>query len=199
MAPPAPTNTTTAILVREMTPRDAPHVSSLADVLIGPGYYPVSQVLETLEQSTQGSTVCSHVAVRRDDETLLGFRFALPPGRWRHGRGEGLSPHLWPVALERCAYFQSSYVAFEARGKGIGPRMAEAAVRSLRELGAQAIITHSWKESPNNSSLRYLTRLGFRAVTEYPGYWSQVDYICWLDGKPCQCTAIEMIKLLDES
>lgn len=188
----------TPIVVRAMTVADAPAVSALADVLIGPGYYPPQLVLDTLHKSTADGTVCSHVA-RADSSgkrQLVGFRFAMPPGRWAKGRGNGLSPDKWPVTLDECAYFQSSYVAFEARGRGVGPAMAAEALATLKTLGARAVVTHSWKESPNNSSVRYLTRLGFQRVTEYPGYWSEVDYICWLDGSPCQCTAIEMIKIL---
>ncbi len=184
------------ITVVDMAPSDAEAVSRLADTLIGPGYYPPEEVVDALERSTLGGVVCSHVAIARDDGRMVGFRFAMPPGRWRHGRGSRLSPQLWPVDLGDCGYFQSSYVAFEARGHGVGPQMAAAAEAALRSLGARAIVTHSWKESPDNSSFRYLTRLGFTAVTEYPGYWSEVDYVCWLDGKPCQCTAIEMIKVL---
>jgi len=186
-----------SVLVRDMALADAAACSLLADALFGPGYYPPAKIIESLQQSTLSGVVCSHVATSARGQ-LLGFRIALPPGRWASGRGEGLSPDLWPLPLDDCGYFQSAFVAFEVRGQGIGPLMAAAAEDALVRLGARAIVTHSWKESPDNASMRYLSRLGFTTVTEYPGYWSKVDYECFRDGNPCQCTAVEMIKLLDE-
>ena len=67
------------------------------------------------------------------------------------------------------------------------------ALADLKASGARAVVAHSWKESPHGSSLRYLTRLGFEAVAEHPEYWVDVDYTCALDGKPCRCTAIEVV------
>lgn len=179
------------VAIRPMRPGDADAVAALAEHLIGPGYYPPETVLEYLARSTVGDVVCSHVA--HVGERLVGFRFALPPGRWEEGRGLGLHPERWPAPLERCAYFQSSYVDDAFAGRRIGRRMALEAIAALKRLGAAAIVTHSWKESPHGSSLRYLTRLGFVAVAELPAYWSEVDYVCRLDGKPCLCTAIEMV------
>ena len=182
---------TSEITIRAMRPGDALAVEELATRLIGPGYYPAETVLAYLERSTVGDAVCAHVALAGD--TLVGFRFALPPGRWEKGRGDGLHPERWPAPRERCAYFQSSYVDGRWMGHGIGRRMARLAMDALRSLGAEAIVTHSWKESPHGSSFRYLTRLGFVAVAEHAEYWSEVDYDCRLDGRPCRCTAIEMV------
>jgi ribosomal protein S18 acetylase RimI-like enzyme len=184
------------VLVREMRASDAPAIEALADRVVGPGYYPQATVLEYLDRATKDGVVCAHVAFL--GERLVGFRFALPPGRWSSGRGRGLSPDRWPVPLEQAAYFQSAYVDFDAMGHGIGRRMATMALDALRRLGALAVVTHSWKEAPHGSSFRYLSRLGFQPVAEYPEYWSEVDYTCWLDGKPCRCTAVEMVLDLRE-
>ncbi len=196
-APPPP-----AVVVREMRAEDADEVAALADVVVGPGYYPTPTVLEYLGRSTRGETVCAHVArvvTDRGEGALVGFRFALPPGAWSSGRGRGLTPARWPAPLDRCGYFQSSYVAFDHMGQGLGRRMAQRALTALRSLGAEAVVTHSWKESPHGSSFRYLSRLGFRPVAEHADYWAEVDYVCWLDGQPCRCTAIEMVlDLTDE-
>ena len=66
----------------------------------------------------------------------------------------------------------------------------------LKEIGTQAIVTHAWQESPNNSSIRYLTKFGFQPIATHANYWIDVDYVCTRDGKPCRCTAVEMIKYL---
>lgn len=181
-----------------MTPPDAPAVAALALAVIGPGYYPAETVLEYLAKSTTPEgTAVSHVAFV--GERLVGFRFALPPGAWESGRGRGLHPERWPAPLERCGYFQSSYLDPAFMGRGIGRRLAERALRDLKAIGALAVVTHSWKESPHNSSFRYLSRLGFEVVAEIPDYWMDVDYTCVLDGRPCRCTAIEMVLGLEDA
>jgi hypothetical protein len=71
-------------------------------------------------------------------------------------------------------------------------KLSDLSINIFRKLGAKGIITHCWKESPHNSSLRYLEKVGFKKIIEHPLYWIDVDYTCALDGKPCRCTAIEM-------
>ena len=177
-----------------MDPADVAKVTALADRLIGVGYYRPQSVREMLERSSRDGVICSHVAesVEGPAPEVIGFRFALPPGRWIRGRGKGLTPSSWGAPLERCGYFQTAFVNDAWRGRGVGRAMATAALTSLRELGADAVVTHSWKESPGNSSLRYLSGLGFITVAEHPDYWADVDYHCARDGYPCRCTAIEM-------
>ena len=177
--------------LRTMQPGDSEAVSALADVLVGSGYYPPSLVDEYRIRSTDGDHVQSWVAV--DGEEIVAFRFTFPPGRWSEGRGKGLSPEDWPVGLEKAAYFQSCFVSESYMGHGIGRRLAAASLEALRAHGTGMVVAHCWKESPHNSSFRYLTRLGFQPVTEHPLYWVDVDYVCKLDGQPCRCTAIEMI------
>lgn len=180
-----------SVEIRVMTLADAPGVSALADRLVGDDYYTAEIVGETMERSTHDGRVFSYVATHEGD--LVAFRFVLPPGRWEHGRGEGLAPSRWRAPLEKTAYFQSCFVDHAVMGRGIGRALAHRALLDLKEHGAQAVVAHSWKESPHGSSLRYLTRLGFEPVAEHPEYWVDVDYTCSLDGKPCHCTAIEVV------
>jgi GNAT superfamily N-acetyltransferase len=174
-----------------MTVEDAGAVALLADSTIGVGYYTEAAVLEYLARSTTSAGVFSFVA--EAGGRLVGFRFALPPGRWDSGRGEGLSPSRWPAPLDAAAYLQSAFVDPAFTGLGVGRRMTRQAIDALRGAGARVVVAHSWKESPHNSSFRYLSRLGFVPVAEYPRYWREVDYECSLDGRPCQCTAVEMV------
>ena len=95
------------------------------------------------------------------------------------------------------AYFQSCFVDDRCMGKGIGRRLAWLAMDDLKRTGTRAVVAHSWKESPHGSSLRYLTRLGFQAVSEHLEYWKEVDYICRRCGQPCLCTAIEVVMDLE--
>ncbi|MCO4760263.1 MAG: GNAT family N-acetyltransferase [Myxococcales bacterium] len=186
-----------AVTVRAMRGSDVAAVVTLADRLVGAGYYDADAVSDMLSRSTVGSVVCSHVAVRSGE--IVGFRFSLPPGRWQHGRGRGLSPELWPIELDACGYFQTAYVDPVVQRQGVGRAMATAALGNLQRLGARGVVTHCWKESPNNSSFRYLSRLGFEPVREFADYWVDVDYDCVRDGRPCHCTAIEMFLALTGS
>ena len=68
----------------------------------------------------------------------------------------------------------------------------------LKDMGAEAVLCHSWMESPENSSQRYLLKMGFQKIKEHPKFWYEIDYFCTRCGPSrCVCTAGEMIKLLD--
>lgn len=187
--------TADTIEIRTMEDDDAEAVAVLADRVVGLGYYPAATIVEAIARSRTDAGACAWVAVAHTPEgrQIVAFRFVYPPGRWEHGRGRGLSPERWPAPLSESAYFQSCFVDQAYMGHGIGRRLARAAIERLREVGTRCIVAHSWKESPHGSSRRYLERMGFVAVDEHAKYWSEIDYVCQLDGKPCQCTAIEMV------
>jgi len=186
------------VRIRRMSVEDAPHVSALADRLIGLDYYPTPKVEGDLARSTVGATPLCYVA--ETAAGLVGFRLTFPPGRWSSGRGRGLTPDRWPAPLAQAGYFQSCFVDPAMTGQGIGRRLALMALDDLRLCGARLAVGHSWKESPHNSSMRYLQRLGFRPVAEHPHYWAEVDYLCsGCTLRPCVCTAIEMIRPIEPS
>lgn len=179
-----------------MTAADAEVVSRLADRLAGIDYYPPELVRAYVERACTPSATTAYVA--EQDGRMVAFRFAFPPGRWSAGRGRGLTPERWPHPLSATAYFQSCFVDPTCMGLGLGGALAELALRDLRALGARAVVAHSWKESPHDSSRRYLGRLGFMLVAEHPGYWGEVDYLCsGCQTRPCTCTALEMVLDLD--
>lgn len=181
------------MLIRPFLPSDAEAVKKFTDEQIGEGYYGVSELLENQKKSvTPSGEITSFVLVDHATSAIKGLRLAYPPGTWAHGKGAKLRPDLWPFPLEKAGYFQSLFLAKEAQGEGWGPQLSQKSIAVFRQLGAEGIITHCWKESPNNSSFRYLDKVGFKAVVEHPLYWFDVDYICTRDGKPCRCTAIEM-------
>ena len=180
--------------LRPMRTDDAPALAALADRLVGKDYYTPAIALEYLAKATIEEEVCAWVAEAKGE--LVAFRFVCPPGRWEAGRGQGLSPERWSAPLAATAYFQSCFVDPQLMGHGVGRALALMAFQALRRLGARAVVTHSWKESPHDSSRRYLSRLGFSVVAEYPRYWSEIDYICPRDGQPCGCTALEMARAL---
>lgn len=186
------------LLIRPFTPEDIPAVKLFTDETIGKNYFSEAELKSCLDKSfSQGRN--SSFVLTAEDGAIHGLRLAYPPGQWSKGKGSKLRSDLWKVPLERVGYFQSLFISKEAQGNGWGPRLSAASLAVFRELGAQAVVTHAWKESPNNSSVRYLTKQGFQAVATHPNYWIDVDYECVRDGKPCRCTAEEMILYLKET
>lgn len=159
---------------------------------IGAGYYSAAE-LEDIYQRSVKSGVMYSLVLLDDKGAIQGARITYPPGQWEHGKGKGLSPSKWPHALDQTAYFQSLFMSDTLRGQGWGGRLSQEALRILRQAGAKGVVCHSWKESPDNSSTRYLQKLGFEAIAEYPLYWKDVNYNCTRCLKPpCLCTAVEM-------
>lgn len=182
-----------AFEISPMTERDVEDIAALAELAIGKGYYAPEELREALTRSTADTGVFSFVARRSVDAALLGFRITFPPGNWNTGRGSALHVDRWGASLDEAAYFQSCFVAPAHTGRGIGRALAERALDALATTGTAVVIAHSWKESPHRSSQRYLERLGFRPVAECPDYWIEVDYHCPRCGRPCRCTALEMV------
>ena len=179
------------IEIRELTSADIPAVREFTDGVIGKNYFSDSELLENLQKSKFGDVTCSFVLV--DGSRILGLRLAYPPGLWSKGKGSKLRADLWRTPMDKTAYFQSLFLAPEVQGQGWGPKLSAASIARFKQVGAQSIVTHAWKESPNNSSIRYLTKQGFESVATHAEYWIDVDYECVRDGNPCRCTAEEMI------
>lgn len=181
--------------IRPFTAGDIQGIKVFTDRAIGENYYSVDELNDILRRSTKDGRVASLVLEDAPGQ-FFGVRITYPPGNWSHGKGKGLNPDLWRAPLEETAYFQSLFIDLSLTGQGWGRKMSEASLELLKEFGTRAVVCHSWKESPNDSSGRYLRALGFELVATHPLYWKDVDYVCTRCGKPCLCTAEEMIKYL---
>ena len=181
------------MLIKTFTEKDINQVKKFTDSEIGLGYYTAEELLENCLKSV-GDDGSSSSFILLDEITnqVKGLRLAYPPLKWTHGKGNLLRPDLWPHPLEKSGYFQSLFISKELQGHGYGPAMSEKSIQVLKNQSALGIATHCWKESPHNSSERYLEKMGFIKIIEHPLYWEKVNYVCPLDGIPCQCTAIEM-------
>lgn len=174
-----------------MRESDLSKVKSFTDREIGQDYYSPDELSDIFNRSEKNGIVCSLVLEKNGE--IFGIRLSYPPGRWQKGKGHGLHPERWPHRIEDTAYFQSLFLSGEVQGQGFGGKLSNAALELLRATGAKGVVCHSWKESPNNSSTKYLKKLNFKAVAEHPKYWADVDYVCTRCGPPpCQCTAQEM-------
>jgi ribosomal protein S18 acetylase RimI-like enzyme len=172
-------------------------VKSFSDQWIGNNYYQMPELEKIFEKSQKNKIMCSFVIVD-EVEKIHGLRISYPPGNWSSGKGQGLRSDLWNVPQNKTAYFQSLFLSNDIQNQGWGPKLSQASIAALKKIGAKAIVTHAWKESPNNSSLKYLKRMGFVELIEHPDYWVNVDYVCTRDGNPCHCTAVEMILRLED-
>lgn len=181
------------MLIREFLPSDVPRVKKFTDVYIGLDYYSVAELVEFQKKSVASNQqICSFLLIDPETNEIQGLRLAFPPGNWSHGKGLKLRPDLWPSTSLKTAYFQSLFISPEYQGKGWGPKLSNQSLEIFKKLGTSGVVTHCWKESPKNTSFKYLTKMGFKTLIEHPLYWIDVDYFCTLDGKPCKCTALEM-------
>ena len=181
------------MFIKEFIKTDIENVKAFTDVAVGDGYYSIDELTRNQKKSiAKTGEFCSFVLIDPQDNSVNGLRLAYPPGNWDQGKGGQLRPELWPTKLEETAYFQSLFVSPKLQGQGWGPQLAKKSLQVFKKLGAKAVVAHCWKESPNNSSLRYLQNMGFKEIIEHPLYWINVNYVCTRDGYPCKCTAIEM-------
>lgn len=179
--------------IKSFSEADIAQVKTFTDAEIGLGYYSVEELSESFLKSVcDDGLISSFLLLDESTNQVKGLRLAYPPGKWTQGKGSKLRPDLWPQALDKTGYFQSLFISKELQGHGYGPALSEKSISVLKNQGALGIATHCWKESPHNSSIRYLEKMGFKKIIEHPFYWKDVNYLCPLDGTPCLCTAIEM-------
>lgn len=168
---------------------DLPSIKVFSDKFISKDYFQDQELADIYQRSFAGETMCSFLL--KKDEKILGLRLTYPPGNWEKGKGSELFEQKWPHKKNETAYFQTIYLDPDLSGQGWGKKLSQKSIEVLKYLGAKGIVCHSWKESPHNSSNRYLSSLGFKAIAELPEYWR--DCTCAIcTGDYCKCTAVEM-------
>ncbi len=185
--------------MRPFRHEDLEAIRLFTDREIGTGYYSIQEIEDIFRRSQKNGVMCSYL-LESPEQGILGVRITYPPGMWKKGKGQGLHPELWPHRIEETAYFQSLFLANSVQGQGWGGKLSQESMKALRQVGAKGIVCHSWKESPNDSSSRYLRKLGFELIAEHEKYWKDVPYNCTRCGSPpCQCTAQEMYLNLEKN
>ena len=179
-------------VIRSFMAEDIGQVKSFTDTWIGTGYYKEEELARVLEISTLNGRCCSYLAF--DQEKLVAVRLTFAPGTWAKDITRGLTPDSWKIPFEKMAYFKSLFVHEDYQGQGLGKSLSQKSIETLKEMGAQGILCHSWIESPGDSSRRYLKRMNFEQVAEHKEYWKPIDYLCTrCTPNPCVCTAAEMV------
>lgn len=179
--------------IRPVIRHDWPQILKLIDEVIGPQYYTANECAEFHHLSQLHNMNCSFVLVD-NREVVQGARITFAPGTWIKSMKTKIHPSLWGSPQTKAAYFKSLVIDKKYRGQGWGPKLSAESLKTLRTMNTECVICHSWKESPNNSSQKYLLKYGFKALIEIPDFWIEKDYLCVRCAPDvCRCTAIEMI------
>lgn len=132
------------------------------------------------------------------DNKVVGFRITYAANNWPID--QWCSPDLWQAPAEQCCYFKCNTVDENYRGLGIGKQLLHLAINAAKKQGSIAGVSHLWKQSPNNSAVKYFTRCGGQLIASHPDKWnedSKQGYNCVLCGYDCHCEAAEMIIYFD--
>ena len=166
---------------------------TFTDENIGAGYYKKPDVESLIARNQPVNT--SFLLIDEAGQ-IYGVRVSYPPAKWIDLVGpERLFLKDWSHQPEKVGYFKSLFVDKKLQGQGWGPKLSAIAIEQMKKAGADALVTHSWNESPNNSSTRYLESIGFKTLGKHRNFWSKVDYLCTgCHVKPCTCSADEMYK-----
>lgn len=182
-------------LIRPVCADDICAIQQFTDQWIGTNYFSFNELEEVLELSRHQGKTTSLGAFYQGE--LAAIRLTFAPGKWQN-KVRGQSQEKWNVDPQSVAYFKSLFVAGDHQAQGLGKILSNQSMEIVKELGGKAILCHSWMESPNNSSMRYLDKMGFEQVAVHPLYWNPIEYDCTRCAPiRCQCTAAEMIKYLD--
>lgn len=102
--------------IREMRFGDLSKVKTFTDQQIGTDYYQTDELEDVFTRSQKNGLSCSFVLMNQ--EQVVGVRLSFPPGQWHQGKGQGLSPKMWPHPPEETAYFQSLFIESKHQGQG---------------------------------------------------------------------------------
>ncbi len=181
---------------RHIQQADWPQIVELSDKNFGTNYITSNELAKNFSKKHKNNSLCSYV-LENPDYKIMGVRLTYAPGSWPQDL-VSRSSNKWPITLDKLAYFKTLFLDSSLQGQGFGPKLTKLSFDSLIQLNTKAVVCHSWKESPNNSSERYLLNAGFKPLVEINNFWDYKEYDCVLClPDKCKCTATEMIKLLE--
>ncbi|BAJ02115.1 GNAT family N-acetyltransferase [Shewanella violacea] len=180
-------------MIQTLTAAHFTDVISLGNLVHGDGYLNETSLAALYQKGISNEINANFVA--HHDGKLIGFRLTYAPGNWQTDKW--CTPHAWGIEAPKVCYFKCNTLAEPFRGAGIGGKLLSASIAATKRQGAIAGIGHLWKQSPNNSAVRYFTKAGATLIKEHPARWNNSknhsDYVCVICGTDCQCTACEML------
>lgn len=181
---------------RAISLHDIPKVLEFTNKWMGKNKFNKSQLRSSLLKSVKDDLCASFIALANNE--IVGVKISFAPGEWIDQEDEfSLSPHLWNLEKENVGYFKDMIIHTEHLGSEVAVQLSKMAIETQKLMGSQAIVSHSWVESPNNNSKNYLESLDFKPVNLHKNFWFFKEYKCRLCApRNCECTACEMIKVL---
>ena len=180
------------IKYQSLTSQYFSEVISLANKVHGDGYLTKDKVLAWTNKGIANNINTSFVALL--EGKVIGFRITFSAKKWLIDQWS--TPCLWHIPTDSCCYFKCNTVDENYRALGVGKALLHHAIGAAKKQGAQAGISHLWKQSPNNSAVAYFTKCGGKLIKSHADKWneeSKQGYNCILCGHDCHCEAAETI------
>lgn len=182
------------MLITKLTPEHFPAVVELANQIHGDNYLDNASLQSMQCQGVKNGINASFVALDSAGY-IIGYRLSFAAGQWHSD--SWCSEALWPVPLDRMAYFKSVGVTVAARGQGVASALLRQSVQALKQQGALAGLAHIWRESPGNAAQQYFSQAGATLLKVHPDKWRHLSesagYDCPVCGALCRCSAAEMV------
>ncbi|MBE8167041.1 MAG: GNAT family N-acetyltransferase [Shewanella sp.] len=179
--------------IRPMKEEDFEQIIKLGNLVHGEGYLDFKSLTDIYSKGIKNGINAHFVALEKN--RLLGFRLTYAAGQWPLDKW--CSVNQWNIEPDLVCYFKCNTVVEDARGKGLGGLLLSKSVEAARQQGAEAGLAHLWKQSPQNSAVRYFTKAGGQLIQEHQSRWSWDNmsrhYNCILCAGDCHCTACEML------
>jgi ribosomal protein S18 acetylase RimI-like enzyme len=184
------------IIYKPLATSDFDALVTLANHVHGDGYLSLESLQSWYQKGLfeTNKEIINASFVAYDSTKLIGFRITYAPQQWCVDQWS--TPTLWKVAVEKVCYFKCNTVDEAYRGLGVGSQMLSLSIAAAKKQGAQAGVSHLWKQSPGNSAVKYFTKCGGELIKSHPGKWneeSKKGYNCIFCGFDCRCEAAEMI------
>jgi N-acetylglutamate synthase-like GNAT family acetyltransferase len=185
------------VLYRKMLPSDFSAIIALGTAVHGAGYIDDSNmgvwyrkgILKIADSSEINANFVAYL-----DNVLIGFRLTYAINQWEIDAW--CSPELWQQPSEKVCYFKCNTVDENYRGYGVGSQLLKLSTQAAIKQGANAGVSHLWKQSPGNSAVKYFTKCGGVLIKEHPERWNELSkqgYECPECPDECNCVAAEMI------
>lgn len=167
-------------------------VVALANQVHGSGYLTLDSLSAMVDQGRLAGQNASYVAVVAGK--VVAYRLSFAAAQWQPDKWCSLTK--WPVSAEAVAYFKSVAVCPQFQGRGLGQTLLQYSALTLKQQGAKAGLAHLWRESPNNSAVRYFSKAGGTLIAVHENRWQHLSadgYACPRCSALCYCSAAEMI------
>lgn len=176
------------VTVKPLTPEHLPYALALFGTCLGERYITRDQ----LQAYAKDNDKKGFVAVD-NREGVLG---AVICEIWNSGpeTGEKIAALVPDLAFHKCGFLKSLVVKEAQRGRGIGLKLASAALDWMRLNGSTTEIAVAWVENGRCNARGVLEALGFRERARAERFWYQDSkekgYLCPSCGNPCECAAL---------